>query len=93
MADGNAELEAYRVKVLAGDLRSQSMLGGLKLSPISECRGKWPDQALNAIWGARNAGSHPHLPYGLPRNAENRYDPRQTEVHPGNPSQYAWARR
>jgi len=38
-----------------------------------KCQGK-PDQALDAIRGARNVGSHPHLPFGLPNNSENRYN-------------------
>src|SRR5262249_28933293 len=52
---------------------------------VSECQRKRPDQTLNVIWGARNAGSHPRLPFGLPGNPEKRYRPRQSEVHPGNP--------
>src|SRR5271157_2196273 len=38
-----------------------------------KCQEK-PDQALDAIRGARNVGSHPHLPFGLPNNSENRYN-------------------
>ena len=29
------------------------------------------------VAGARNAGSHPRLPFGLPGNPENRYHPGQ----------------
>jgi hypothetical protein len=34
-------------------------------------QGKWPDQALDTIRGAGNAGRHLHLLFGLPGNPEN----------------------
>jgi hypothetical protein len=42
----------------------------------------WP--AISTSTAAGTAGRHPHLPFGLPGNPENRYHPSQFGVHPGN---------